>query len=323
MFMRWLTRSGSEAADSSSSRAVPQGFNAASGGSSTGSLGVSMPSTPKEVAERERDFSRAFVGGSIAVLASSKHVQVLPRPERRSSETGEEITRNAGNVNNDVVHALVSDFREQLIDVAFEEVRGIQLAQLRETAEAGHIVAQLTIGPALDFTISTGLTPRILQPTFVVVVGPESVRVAMLGFVGDLVIGSTPTEQRTPFVARLLTDNLIPRRQEDTSQLNVSYVVRRVTDTETTIAACVAAELPALEASVQCKRMWRLSEFLSEPLKRLSERTSTMRRSLSRRLTRSGSRSTSSRWRTQQSTMGPVGSEFSTCDSIPEARETE
>ena len=65
------------------------------------------------------------------------------------------------------------------------------------TLTSQRILSQLTIGPALDFAVSVGLPPRILQPRYVVAAGSESLRVATLAFVGGPLMGDRPSERGT------------------------------------------------------------------------------------------------------------------------------
>lgn len=218
-------------------------------GSTSGSFSVAVPSSVKKIAECERDVARTLVAGGIAVLTPTLFEEVCRRPERQSSHTGEVTDAGAGDVSNTSVRDAIADFREQLLEAIEDTVSEAALRQqLQEMAQACLLLTNLTIGPALDFTIAAGFPPRILHQRFVIVVAERSIRVATLGFVGDPVLGKTPAEQRTPFVARLLTENLLGWKETGVDRgISVHYRVREVAATESTIASCISTEVPMLQ----------------------------------------------------------------------------
>jgi len=132
-------------------------------------------------------------------------------------------------------------------------------AMLKGAVESGLVEPQLTVGPALQFTIDVGLQPRILQPRFVVVIGLRSLRVATVGFVGEPIIGDRPSEQRTPFVVRLLTQNLLEidtagDREGGPPQIRVRYCVRNAQAAELSAQACLKTEVDELREMADGRR---------------------------------------------------------------------
>jgi len=226
-----------------------------------GTFDVAMPVNAREVAERERDFARTFIAGGIAVLTPTMFEQAMRRPNRCSSITGDVVYTQPSDISTEAVREAVADFREQLLQ-AIEDIspEDQERSWTHEAVTACYVIANLNIGPALDFAVQVGITPRILQPRFIVVLLPNSIRVAMVGYVGEPLIGERPFDQSTPFVVRLLTDNLMNYSPgcdltraggglaacEGGAPIHFSYFVRSAEAAETSIAQCVSSEVPLL-----------------------------------------------------------------------------
>lgn len=230
-------------------RLLPAALDARRGGVPSGSFIVAMPSTAKELAERRRDFARTMASEGIGVLTPTFCDDIQRRLDRRSSVLGMVVEAKAGDVGDVAVREAVGDFCEQLQE-ATEDIVSVcpKREAFREAVLSGRVISQLTIGPALDFALSVGLPPRLLQPRFVVVVGPNVLRVATLAFVGEPLIGDKPSEQRTPFLVRLLTDDLL--EPGDNAHLRTSYTVRSCEVHETTINDCYQSEVDSLLIAV-------------------------------------------------------------------------
>jgi len=72
-----------------------------------------------------------------------------------------------------------------------------------------HIVASISVNPGMQVVMRHSFSPALWQPTFVVCIGNDQVRVVTLAFVGNPVMGDRPSSKSTPFVLRLVTDNLL------------------------------------------------------------------------------------------------------------------
>mmetsp|Transcript_48782 Transcript_48782/g.136527 ORF Transcript_48782/g.136527 Transcript_48782/m.136527 type:complete len:382 (-) Transcript_48782:124-1269(-) len=208
------------------------------GGNAVGSLEVETPHCTDGLGERERDFTRSLHGGSIALLTAVEFEELWPAaPQATPLST----------MSDDMMREAIKSFHEQLLEAAEEVNLSVDEQQkLAGMIESGRVFANLTVGPAVDFLVHAGLPPRILQPRFVVILSPGSLRVATLGFVGEPIIGDQPEEQRTPFLARLLTQNLFEAAPNSDAPLRLHYLVRAVTPIENDIQACIADEVPEL-----------------------------------------------------------------------------
>ena len=87
--------------------------------------------------------------------------------------------------------------------------------QLQDT-----VIKLMTVNPAMRAIEEYNWMPRFMQPRFVLLIYPDSLRVVTYGFVAqDLkdVRGTTPTNQHTKCVVRLLTNNLFLDGDKDKS----------------------------------------------------------------------------------------------------------
>jgi len=72
-----------------------------------------------------------------------------------------------------------------------------------------HIVASISVNPGMQVVMRHSFSPALWQPTFVVCIGNDQVRVVTLAFIGSPVMGDRPSSKSTPFVLRLVTDDLL------------------------------------------------------------------------------------------------------------------
>jgi len=84
------------------------------------------------------------------------------------------------------------------------------------------------------------LPPALWQPSFIICIGSGQVRVLTLAFVGDPVCGDRPTSKSTPFVLRLVTDNLVPASTDSHSPGSSNYCVRNALAGAETVAMHLA-----------------------------------------------------------------------------------
>ena len=84
------------------------------------------------------------------------------------------------------------------------------------------VIKLITVNPAMRAIEEYDWMPRFMQPRFVLVVYPDSLRVVTYGFVAQDfkdVRGKTPTTQHTKCVVRLMSNNLFHRTDEDTDSV--------------------------------------------------------------------------------------------------------
>mmetsp|Transcript_74179 Transcript_74179/g.143579 ORF Transcript_74179/g.143579 Transcript_74179/m.143579 type:complete len:469 (+) Transcript_74179:65-1471(+) len=74
---------------------------------------------------------------------------------------------------------------------------------------ARHIVASVSVNPGMQVVMKHSFSPALWQPTFAVCIGSGQVHVMTLAFIGDPVIGDRPSSKSTPFILRLVTDDLL------------------------------------------------------------------------------------------------------------------
>ena len=76
------------------------------------------------------------------------------------------------------------------------------------------VIKLITVNPAMRAIEEYDWMPRFMQPRFVLVIYPDSLRVVTYGFVAQDfkdVRGTTPTTQHTKCIVRLLTNNLFEK----------------------------------------------------------------------------------------------------------------
>mmetsp|Transcript_13002 Transcript_13002/g.37517 ORF Transcript_13002/g.37517 Transcript_13002/m.37517 type:complete len:362 (-) Transcript_13002:10-1095(-) len=70
------------------------------------------------------------------------------------------------------------------------------------------VAANISVAPGIQAVLFHDLPPALWQPTFVVCVGQDQVRVMTLAFVGEPVAGDRPSCKRTPYLLKVLTADL-------------------------------------------------------------------------------------------------------------------
>jgi len=80
----------------------------------------------------------------------------------------------------------------------------------------GHIVASVSVNPGMQVVMRHSFAPALWQPTFVVCIGKDQVRVVTLAFIGGPVMGDRPSSKSTPFILRMITDELVAGAQGHT-----------------------------------------------------------------------------------------------------------
>eukprot|EP00927_Polykrikos_kofoidii_P043528 TRINITY_DN37595_c0_g1_i1.p1 TRINITY_DN37595_c0_g1~~TRINITY_DN37595_c0_g1_i1.p1 ORF type:complete len:447 (+),score=48.42 TRINITY_DN37595_c0_g1_i1:57-1397(+) len=77
---------------------------------------------------------------------------------------------------------------------------------LREMSKRA--ASQISVGPGMQAMLQEGLSPAMWQPLFIVCVGSGQLRVVTCSFIGEPVMGDRPDCKHTPFVLRMVTDDL-------------------------------------------------------------------------------------------------------------------
>jgi len=100
------------------------------------------------------------------------------------------------------------------------------------------VATHISTGPGMQVVLQEKLPPALWQPTFVICISRSQVRVVTFAFVGEPAAGDRPENKRTPFMLRMLTDNISaahpqPRPDESvtwmpTSTTAVKYMVEFV-----------------------------------------------------------------------------------------------
>mmetsp|Transcript_69501 Transcript_69501/g.137460 ORF Transcript_69501/g.137460 Transcript_69501/m.137460 type:complete len:502 (-) Transcript_69501:26-1531(-) len=87
------------------------------------------------------------------------------------------------------------------------------------------VAASISVVPGMQAVMSHELPPALWQPSFVVCIGSGQVRVLTLAFVGEPVCGDRPSSKSTPFVLRLLTDDLASAESQGPSLYCVRHAL--------------------------------------------------------------------------------------------------
>jgi hypothetical protein len=102
------------------------------------------------------------------------------------------------------------------------------------------VAANISVIPGMEAVMRHSLQPALWQPSFIVCIGSGQVRVLTLAFVGDPICGDRPSSKSTPFVLRLLTDNLVPAPTDSHSAGPSHYCVRNALVGAETVAMHLA-----------------------------------------------------------------------------------
>jgi len=208
-----------------------------------GQLSVPPPEDLKVWAQCLRDTKRSIEGGKVVVVGRNRTVVTLP------SEA-------------------IGDVSEKAARLAFEALKSALAAELASSstppaadahAEAGveapglleltrRVVAQLTVDVCMQVVRENGHLKALWQPISAICVHNGQVRVMTLAFVGEPVCGERPDEKRTPFLLRLLTDDLAAPASGSQDPVLTSYLVRAVGASVTSTAAYLESIDPILFA---------------------------------------------------------------------------
>lgn len=166
-------------------------------------------------AESARDFTRAFSGcsdgnGDILLVEADSGAGAGPQPVICTTQTG-------GNVNDDIVAKATAEFRSSVVAAALQRA-GIYVSPKRLAHLSAQIIGNLTVGAAMDALLASECVPQMFQNKYCVLVSgssvrqEESVRVLTYGFIGSPESGDRPDMKYTPFMLRLLTENLLEKK---------------------------------------------------------------------------------------------------------------
>ena len=191
---------------------------------SVGSFTVALPG----LAETSRDFTRAFSAckdgaGDMFVLGAAqlKNRAAGPAPIEAELSTG-------GDVNAEIVAKAVAEFKEQTVLPALAATGAVGLAGEELEALMGCVIGNLTVTPSMEGLMSNGASPAMFQNKYVLATGGLSgVRVVTYGFICSAMaqpLGDRPDRKYTPFVLRLVTEDLLA--VEPGAAVEVSYSVR-------------------------------------------------------------------------------------------------
>ena len=182
--------------------------------------------------ESARDFTRTFAGctggkGDILLLLAEPS-GASPPAELPSEATGGSLlaqllpapvactdpaARQPGNVNAEVVGVATADFRSRVMTPALLAAGGAAAAAAENDATLAflceRVIGSCTVGAGMDALTQHECMPQMFQSKYAVLISPSAVRVLTYGFIGDPVGGDRPDTKHTPFVLRLLTENLL------------------------------------------------------------------------------------------------------------------
>lgn len=207
-----------------------------------GHIEVATPATEKEWAECLRDLERTLQGDGL-YIASQQRFSPVMAADRDRGDLGRAATAAAFD---ELQRALEHELMEQghiattdaedvptavggLTPKPKQKVRRRQPdTRLSETSEsddnrlmasalpelARRVAAHVSVGPSMQVALQNGLPPALWQPTFLLCVGGRQVRVMTFAFVGEPVGGDRPDGKYTPFVLRLVTEDLLPGAQK-------------------------------------------------------------------------------------------------------------
>ena len=178
-------------------------------------------------AESARDFTRAFSGctagkGDILLLVATSGGEPPPRAEPPAHIVCSAPATH-GDVSAPIVDAATAAFRTGVLKPALLAAGGAELGAVAGNDKAlaslcARVIGSCTVGAAMDVLMEHGCMPQLFQNKYVVLIsgdgggsgsGDATVRVLTYGFVGDPTGGDRPDTKHTPYVMRLLTENLL------------------------------------------------------------------------------------------------------------------
>ena len=163
-----------------------------------------------QLAESARDFTRAFAGckdGKGDILAMG-----LEELEARAGPTPVICGLQQTGVNANDTALATADFRQGTVSATLAAA-GIYCSPMKLEELSARLIGNLTVGAAMDALVQMECIPQMFQNKYVILVSAaaqvESVRVLTYGFIGGPESGDRPDMKHTPFMLRLLTENLL------------------------------------------------------------------------------------------------------------------
>jgi hypothetical protein len=110
--------------------------------------------------------------------------------------------------------------------------RGVRGATTLSATEICHRMAgYLAVTPGLQFSLHHKLPMALHQPRYVILLGQHQVRVATYAFVGGPVRGDRPDRKHTPFILKMLTENILDEGQaapKEDDTVSIAYTCRAI-----------------------------------------------------------------------------------------------
>jgi len=211
-----------------------------------GQLQVPPPEDLKVWAQCLRDTKRSIEGGKVVVVGRNRTVVALP--SEAIGDVSEKAARLAFEALKSALAAeLASSVTPPAADAAADAgVEAVEAPGLLELTR--RVVAQLTVDVCMQVVRENGHLKALWQPISAICVHNGQVRVMTLAFVGEPVCGERPDEKRTPFLLRLLTDDLAAPASGSQDPVLTSYLVRAVGASVTSTAAYLESIDPILFA---------------------------------------------------------------------------
>lgn len=166
--------------------------------------------------ESRRDFQRIYKCGNISIMTSTGCKDITGMKEFEMTDKTVESTA-ASFFTNDIVPALC----DAAIKVDPAAPNLVLWGKATEADSAtielfDRIIGSMAIGPGLQLLEKLNLPMQMHQPKRILIVSPRhseevlaSVRVLTYGFVGGPATGERPDTKSTPYMLRLLTENLL------------------------------------------------------------------------------------------------------------------
>jgi len=219
----------------------------------SGDLQVPQPEGDAAWSECLRDLKRTFEGGSLSVLGRGRRftvhdpAKVLGDVSHKACEEALDELANiieferqaqAMGLSPEVTTAGAC-WHPGCVRPARHEgpcVDGSQRLELPEGCEDAltpellkasthRVAANICVVPGMQAVMNHELPPALWQPSFVVCVGNGQVRVLTVAFVGEPVCGDRPSSKSTPYVLRLLTDDLVRAESQGPSRYCVRHAL--------------------------------------------------------------------------------------------------
>lgn len=117
-----------------------------------------------------------------------------------------------------------SSWREEPGSVCDWQLDSLALKELTR-----QVATHISTGPGMQVVLQEKLPPALWQPTFVICISQCQVRVTTIAFVGERATGDRPKSKCTPFMLRMITNNItVPDPEMPTSTTAVKYMVEFV-----------------------------------------------------------------------------------------------